>query len=935
MRHPSSLLLLAFSLLAYLHSQAQQTEIQYLSGTGKDHTVDWEFHIDRGMNSGKWTTIPVPSNWEIQGFGVYNYGRGKQPESDETGQYRHRFSVPQAWKGRAVNIVFEGAMTDTYVKANGKSAGPVHQGSFYRFKYDISELLNYGEENLLEVTVKNWSDNESVNLAERHADFWIFGGIYRPVYLEAHPRQHIEWTAIDARHDGALYVDVYLKNNRNLSRLEGQVETLDGGEVGTPFDISLARGAEKARLSTRILNPRPWSPEFPHRYQLKLTAYDEDGPVHIIVEKFGFRTVELREQDGFYVNGVKVRFKGVNRHSAWPESGRTTSRELSIMDVQLMKDMNMNAVRMSHYPPDEHFLDACDSLGLFVIDELTGWQDAYDTIVGEKLVREMLIRDVNHPSTVIWANGNEGGNNHDLVDDYHIYDPQKRPVIHPWAIFRGTDTNHYKDWDCCANSLYHGSEVFFPTEILHGLYDGGHGAGLEDYWKLGLDNPLFAGLFLWVFADEGMLRRDDNNRMDTNGSNAPDGIVGPFREKEGSFYTIKEVWSPVQPQLKQLGSTFEGRLPLANHYHYTNLSQCRFEWALARFDGSSLLKAEKKITASGEAATPDIAPGKEGEILLKLPDNWRQNDALYFTAYDPHGRELYRWSWPLQKAKAIAGRIAGGSQGGRSATAETEGTDILLRGGEIAVRISRQTGLISGVVSSGQPISFGNGPQADTLLGPTQLEAVRHYTDGSDQVVEVQFAGSQASIMKKLQYRMRPDGLLQLHAEYLPRQGHYDYVGLNFDYPEEQVKGVRWLGHGPYRAWKNRLPGIELDIWEKAYNNTVTGESGWEYPEFKGYHAGLYWAVIDSKEKPFAIIAETDGLFLRLFTPEPPQGAYNDHTDGVFPSGDISLLHGISPIGTKFREAERTGPQGRPNMVFYHRSATNLSVKIWLDFNVE
>jgi beta-galactosidase/beta-glucuronidase len=130
--------------------------------------------------------------------------------------------------------------------------------------------------------------------------------------------------------------------------------------------------------------------------------------LHTINEKIGFRTVEVREHDGIYINGTKIMFKGICRHSFWPESGRTTSKKISIDDVLLMKSMNMNAVRMSHYPPDKHFLDACDSLGLYVLDELGGWQKSYDTDIGKKLVKEMVVRDVNHPCIVLWDNGNEG-----------------------------------------------------------------------------------------------------------------------------------------------------------------------------------------------------------------------------------------------------------------------------------------------------------------------------------------------------------------------------------------------------------------------------------------------------------------------------------------------------------------------------------------------
>ncbi len=178
-----SLLLMSITKL----SVAQQTQKIYLSGTDKDHTVQWDFFCNKGMNSGKWAKIAVPSNWELQGFGKYSYGvqnRQDSTKADETGQYKHSFDVPIAWKTKRVFIIFGGAMTDTEVNINGKRVGDTHQGGFCQFQYEITPFIKPGR-NLLEVTVHKESANRSVDVAERHGDFWAFGGIYRPVYLEA------------------------------------------------------------------------------------------------------------------------------------------------------------------------------------------------------------------------------------------------------------------------------------------------------------------------------------------------------------------------------------------------------------------------------------------------------------------------------------------------------------------------------------------------------------------------------------------------------------------------------------------------------------------------------------------------------------------------------------------------------------------------------
>ena len=358
----SLLCLLAISKQKALGQDVRTTETLYLSGTDKDHQVAWQFFCTDGARSGEWSTIRVPSCWEQEGFGFYNYGHDR-PSHHEQGIYRTRFTLPQQWIDKRIFIVFEGVMTDAEVRVNGQLAGSVHQGAFYRFKYDITRLVNRRQVNQLEVTVSKESANKSVNEAERRADYWIFGGIFRPVYLEAQPNAFIDHVAIDARHTGEWRADIWT-DAPDSKQLTADVAIVDdqGRVIGQSQRANLQ--SDSTRLSLNISSPKAWTSETPHLYTARFTLYEDGRPVHTYNKQFGFRTIELRQCDGFYVNGVKVKFKGVCRHTFWPESGRTISKALAIDDVNLIKEMNMNAVRMSHYPPDQYFLDACDSLGL-------------------------------------------------------------------------------------------------------------------------------------------------------------------------------------------------------------------------------------------------------------------------------------------------------------------------------------------------------------------------------------------------------------------------------------------------------------------------------------------------------------------------------------------------------------------------------------------
>jgi len=899
---------------------AQQTILQYLSGTDKDHTVQWDFFCTKGMNSGKWNKIAVPSNWEQQGFGSYTYGRDKI-KTDEQGLYKYRFKISKEWWNKKIFIVFEGSMTDTKVMINGKPAGQVHQGGFYRFKYDITGLLKYGKENLLEVTVSKMSAEVSVNRAERDGDFWTLGGIYRPVYLEIVPDTFIDHVAIDAKADGSLNMDVYAMNVNAGTTIEARVQKLNGEDAGDPFSIKVSGKLQKYVLHNQFSDPALWNPEFPNLYQVIVSIKNPAGIIHSIKQRFGFRTAELRTNDGFYVNGTKVIFKGVCRHSEWPETGRTLSKEISLLDVNLMKEMNMNAVRMSHYPPDQHFLDICDSLGLFVLDELTGWQASYDTVAGRPLVKELVVRDVNHPSVVIWDNGNEGGWNRALDNDYALYDPQKRLVIHPWEKFNGTDTKHYPDYNYVVNSSLYGHEVFFPTEFMHGLYDGGQGAGLDDFWNLILQHPFGAGGFLWSFHDEGILRKDKKDTMDTNSNNAPDGIMGPYREKEASFYTIKEIWSPLYIKQHSMAPTFNGKLEIENRYLYTNLDQCSFEWKLVKLAMPNDKITSPTLISKGKPKPLSLAPGEKSFLELNLPAGWNKADALYLTAYNPYKKEIFTWSWSLQLTASVAPKNIHAESQVKIETSEEDSSFIVYSGG-IRYYFNKNTGYLSKVINSQSTISLSNGP---VVAGVNHsLKELKHYANDAQYIVEPVYEGESMFLVKWI---FSPGEPVKLEYKYA-QKGPLDFMGISFNYPEEKITGMKWMGRGPYRVWKNRLKGQEFGIWQKAYNNSITGES-WQYPEFKGYHAELYWVVIENKESSFVVYNGEENVFLQMLKPLKPIGAYNDNTSPPFPVGDIGFMNAISPIGTKFQSADKLGPQSQKNMQLNY---TPISGSLWFDF---
>ncbi|MEM7352760.1 MAG: glycoside hydrolase family 2 TIM barrel-domain containing protein [Acidobacteriota bacterium] len=885
---------------------AQETERLLLSGSGYGDTVPWEFFVTDGRRSGSWTTIPVPSHWEQQGFGGYNYGHDEK-KSREQGRYRTRFTVPERWHDRTVDLVFEGVMTDAEVRLNGEAAGPVHRGSFYRFRYDVTALLRQGGENLLEVTVSKHSSDPSVNRAERDADYWVFGGIYRPVYLEAHPRESMRHVAVDARHDGRMALVVQPRGLTAPAQLRARVESLAGEAVGAPWGATAGTADAAVRLESRIAGAQAWSAESPQLYHLVVELERDGQLLHRQRVRFGFRSVEIRPE-GVVVNGGKVWLKGVNRHAFWPPSGRTLNRALDFRDAELIKSMNLNAVRMSHYPPDPSFLEACDELGLYVIDELAGWHDAYGTRVGRQLVREMVERDVNHPSVILWANGNEGGWNTALDEVFAEYDPQGRQVIHPHSFFGGIDTEHYLSWEELESSLDPSSwrnrwralfvelPPVMPTELLHGLYDGGSGAGLVDYWRRLRESPRGAGLFLWSFIDEAIERTDRGGALDTDGNHAPDGVLGPYRELSGSFYAVRDVFAPISIEAQR----FTGSLVVENRFDTTDLSTCRFDWSLLDLPGPGDSTPALHLTG-GSLPGPPVPPGGSGELQLPPEAAWRDADALRLIARDSTGRDLQTWILPTRDLRADLAGLA--TAPGAKVEARLEGDRLSLQAATATARFDRTSGALLELSHPGGRLA---------LTGPWPAEgrrvvarSVRHLAEGSAVVVEATYDEGLSSA----RWTLYPSGWLRLDFEY-EADGPRDYHGVRFDLEPEDALGLRWLGGGPARVWKNRLAGARLGVWQKWVKDATPATAAHE-PKLAGYYAGVRWAILATPHGELQVALASPDLYLGLFSPELPDNS--KEAVAVVPDGGIGFLHGISAIGTKFHPAADLGPASQPN----------------------
>ncbi|VAX20311.1 beta-galactosidase, partial [hydrothermal vent metagenome] len=701
-------------------------------------------------------------------------------------------------------------------------------------------------------------------------------------------------------------IDVYYDNIKTADKLEVQILGQDGKQLGEIFSKAINSDEDFITLNTKISGQKNWTAETPNLYYAIVSLKNNDNIVHIIRERFGFRTIEVREGEGIFLNDKRITLKGCDRHSFWPTTGRALSRNRCYQDVMLIKEMNMNAVRMSHYPPDTYFLDLCDQYGIYVLDEVAGWQrPSYDTPTSKRVIKETVTRDVNHPAILFWDNGNEGGWNLETDGEFAKYDPQNRRVLHPWELFGGIDTDHYENYESVKKKMRSGN-IFMPTEHLHGLYDGGLGAGLDDFWKLMWGNPLNGGMFLWVFADEGVVRTDKEWIIDTDGNHAPDGILGPFHEKEASFFTIKEIWSPVYIETSnELDINFNGVIQVENRFDFTDLNECSFEWKLIKYSTPKNILSQNKIVASGYFNGPNVPARKKGLLKLNLPNDLKNSDALFLTAFDNHNKEIFTWKWKLiDNSKIVKSTV---NTGDTAPTIFREDSVVTIAAGSFNYTFSKKNGTLKSVKNGDYLIPFNKGPifvtsskrersstgNVKIILSETENAQIINITGNPD--------------FNKLRWTIYGSGWLKLDYTYTLHDS-VDYMGVSFDYPENRMYSKKWLGKGPYRVWKNRLKGTTIDVWQNTYKNFKVNTK-WDYPEFVGYFADFSWVVFDTEDGYITILTDDNDLFLRLYSQE--DGYKPRHTAMIWPEGDISFLHAIPAIGTKFQKAEVLGPQGQ------------------------
>jgi beta-galactosidase len=642
-----------------------------------------------------WDEIPVPSNWELEGFGTPIYTNVQYPFSpvnppfvpdkgNSVGTYQRTLEVPEQWAGHHLTLRFGGVSSAYYVWINGQKVG-YSEDSRLPAEFDVSTVVEPGAENTVTVQVLRWSDGSYLE----DQDHWRLSGIHRGVSLRARSPVHFEDIAVrtdldSTYQDAALKIRPALTGDRAVD-LEGWTVTarLYDPEDETVFEAPLSvTAAEVAReapahqafvpfalMSAKVETPRKWSAESPTLYSLVLALENEEGTVVEATRvRVGFREVKIRDGQ-FLVNGVPVHLRGVNHHDHDARTGKVVTRADMIEDIKRMKRFNINAVRSAHYPNRPEWYRLADRYGLYVIDEanlethalggeLSG-RSTWTMAFMERAVR-MVERDKNHPSIVMWSLGNEAGtgSNHAAMAEWIRHADPTRPVHYEVAraephrsTYVDVQSRMYatpKELKALANT----DEDDRPIMLCEYAHSMGNSTGnLQAYWKVIRNQPRVFGTFIWDWIDQGLVKTapsgeeywaygGDFGDHSNDGNFNINGVVFPDRSPQPALWEVKKVYQPVGVNAVNARA---GSLTVTNRSHFTNLSAYEATWTL-RENGiaiqqdilSSLSVAPGATdTVAIPIETPSLTRGAEYhlELRVRLDHDTRWADAGHVLAW--------------------------------------------------------------------------------------------------------------------------------------------------------------------------------------------------------------------------------------------------------------------------------------------------------------
>lgn len=867
----------------------------------------------------KMDDITVPGNWQLQGYGKMHYSDlwynfpinpPYVPTENPTGIYKRTFFVEESYRDKKIIIRFCGVDSAYHLWINGKEVG-YSKVARNESEFDITDLIRVGEENDVTVRVYQWSDGTYLE----DQDMWWESGIFRDVELIGVPKDGInDYKVIadldDEYKNGIFKVEAFLRTTKEVNVT---FELVDAGE-NTVFTKTVVAKEGKACIDEVIADVNHWTAETPYLYKLFMTVEDDGQIIEVIPQNVGFRNIRLNGET-FLVNGVAIKFKGVNRHDYSPQNGRVVSREEIEKDIILMKQFNINAIRTSHYPNSYYLYDLCDEYGMYLIAEtdlechgfeLTGdykwitddpsWELAYVS----RMTR-MIERDKNHPAIIFWSLGNEsafGCNFRKMTDVAHEMDPTR--LVHYEGDFDVESADVYSTmytWIENPKKPYLMKDIIEKSkkphihcEYCHAM---GNGPGnLKDYQDLVYAHDKLQGGFVWEWFDHGIESFTESGEKyyryggdfgddPSNKDFCIDGLIMPDRTPSPGLYEYKKVIEPITTTAVDIQ---KGIINLLSRYDFANLDRFNLVYKVMEDDvilqtgfmavPSIEARANKDITLPYDLSVIKVKPG--AHYYVNISYQLRED-----TSYASSGHELAtaQFELPLYK-EGIMVRPEG------ILNVEKEHTTLHVKGANFSLDFNLVNGNLMNIVRDGMQV-LSKGPRLTLWRAPISNDMeiidklkkvyflhlehevvmnIDYHMEGNILKVEVDTINSTTNsawhFKTKYVYTVCPSGDILIDVEGTP-SGRVDLapdmlprIGVSM-HLDKSMEHVRYFGMGPGENYADSKEAAQMGL----YANTVDGLfTNYVIPQENGNHMGCKWVSM-TNDRGMGLLASTEGDF--------------------------------------------------------------------------